>query len=758
MRKLIAFFAFLLVAIPANAANWYVNKAAGGSNNGTSWTNAWTDFGSINFSTVACGDTIWVAAGTYTGSMTWSKVCTSGNVLTISSVLSTDTVPTSAPGYSSSYAYPNQVVNNNGSISWSSSYITMDGRMGDAQSGIPYGIQYLYTGNSAKAICMQGPCGNNTTVSAVGNTIRHVELNGPSCVTGGTCTGNTWGITDNGYTNTTDTNTVIDHCWVHRFAEVLRFYETTNITVEYSYIGEDVTANTADHEDLVYLSNPVNGMTMIGNTWYSSGNDGIFMDNGGATNVVFVNNVFQHWGSWSLSFGKTGTCGPYIVVNNTFANDGLGMGEGYTYGTIGTGGCTLNASSIWTNNIFYNTANVGNANAVLTYNAGTTANGGSWSCGTGCFSYTRATPISSFNGFVNFVPSGVGGGSTGSTIAVTADLHLSSAGITLFQGKGTNLTSQCGTYPSFCIDKDGNARPSSGAWDLGAYNASAATQAAPPSCTPAAGTYNLTQSATCTNPNSGTTVMCYTLNGTTPATNGAGTACTTGTVYSTAIPITISETLKAIAGTSTLTDSTVSSYAYVLQGSPPAFSPVAGTYTSIQSVTLTNPSSTPVRCYTTNGTTPATNGGSGCTTGTLYSGAISVGVTQTIKAVAGGTGWTDSTVASALYTINLNISANPVFSPCAGPVCNFTGSQVVTLTSSTGAAVICVRADGTAPTTLAAGTCGTGSTTVANGGTITVGSSETAQALATAVGFTNSAVVTVTFNIGTAAAVSMFGD
>jgi len=86
--------------------------------------------------------------------------------------------------------------------------------------------------------------------------------------------------------------------------------------------------------------------------------------------------------------------------------------------------------------------------------------------------------------------------------------------------------------------------------------------------------------------------------------------------------------------------------------SVPTFSPVAGTYGGAQSVTLSTSSSGAVICYTTNGTTPTTNGTTGCTAGTLYSAAIVVNTTETIEAVAGGTGYTDSGIGTAAYTIN----------------------------------------------------------------------------------------------------------
>jgi hypothetical protein len=117
------------------------------------------------------------------------------------------------------------------------------------------------------------------------------------------------------------------------------------------------------------------------------------------------------------------------------------------------------------------------------------------------------------------------------------------------------------SYPTITV----NTRPSSGAWDAGAYEFTSSGAATQPSCTPGTGSYSSSQTVTCTNPNSGTTVMCFTTTGTTPVTNGAGTACTTGTKYTTTITVSSSETLEVVAGTSTLTDSSIASYAYTIQ-------------------------------------------------------------------------------------------------------------------------------------------------------------------------------------------------
>jgi hypothetical protein len=84
--------------------------------------------------------------------------------------------------------------------------------------------------------------------------------------------------------------------------------------------------------------------------------------------------------------------------------------------------------------------------------------------------------------------------------------------------------------------------------------------------------------------------------------------------------------------------------------STPTFSPIAGTYSSTQTVTISTTTGS-VICYNTTGS-PATNGTTGCTTGTLYTGTVSVAATETLYAVAGGTGYIDSSVGSASYTIS----------------------------------------------------------------------------------------------------------
>jgi len=77
----------------------------------------------------------------------------------------------------------------------------------------------------------------------------------------------------------------------------------------------------------------------------------------------------------------------------------------------------------------------------------------------------------------------------------------------------------------------------------------------------------------------------------------------------------------------------------------PAASPPAGTYTAEQSVTLSSTTTGAAIYYTTNGTDPTTSSA-------LYSGAISIRVTTTLKAFAVKDGMNNSMVLTAVYNIS----------------------------------------------------------------------------------------------------------
>ena len=90
-----------------------------------------------------------------------------------------------------------------------------------------------------------------------------------------------------------------------------------------------------------------------------------------------------------------------------------------------------------------------------------------------------------------------------------------------------------------------------------------------------------------------------------------------------------SETLQAIAAKTHDTTSAVGTAEYLIGTTvaAPNFSPAAGTYTSVQSVTVSDATSGASIYYTTDGTTPTTSS-------TLYTGPITVGSSETIEAIA----------------------------------------------------------------------------------------------------------------------------
>jgi glucosylceramidase len=167
----------------------------------------------------------------------------------------------------------------------------------------------------------------------------------------------------------------------------------------------------------------------------------------------------------------------------------------------------------------------------------------------------------------------------------------------------------------------------------------------------------------------------------------------------------------------------------------PTFSPGAGTYTSAQSVTISDATGGAAIYYTTDGSEPTASA-------TLYASAISVSSTQTLKAIAIAAGFDNGPVASAAYTINIPTTAAPTFSPAPGI---YFPSQAVSLLDTTTGATIYYTTDGSTPTTSSSQY-----TTPIN-----VTATTTIKAVATAPGDLQSAVASGAYTISNVSAVSV---
>jgi hypothetical protein len=165
----------------------------------------------------------------------------------------------------------------------------------------------------------------------------------------------------------------------------------------------------------------------------------------------------------------------------------------------------------------------------------------------------------------------------------------------------------------------------------------------------------------------------------------------------------------------------------------PAFSPAAGTYATVQNVTITCATAGATIHYTLDGSTPTASS-------PTYSNAMPVTTTTTIKAFAMLAGMTDSAVASATYTLQ---AGTPVISPPAG---TYATAQNVTITSATPTATIHYTVDGSTPTS--ASQLYTAPIPLPVGATA---ATTTVKAIALRTGFADSVVASSTFVMDPAA-------
>ena len=245
-------------------------------------------------------------------------------------------------------------------------------------------------------------------------------------------------------------------------------------------------------------------------------------------------------------------------------------------------------------------------------------------------------------------------------------------------------------------------------------------QTATPTISPAAGLYTTPQAVTFGDVTPSVTYY-YTTNGTTPTT--ASTQYTGPFTLSTQGSATVEVIAVSSFGTSAVA---TASYNFNFpQAATPVISPAAvGTFTTPQTVKISDSTPGATIYYTTNGTTPTTSSA-------VYTGQLTVSSTTTVEAVAIAYGYSLSTASISTYTI---LAATPSFSP--GAFGSFYPPQKVTITDSTTGAVIYYTTNNTTPTT---------SSTVYTG-PITLTTTTTLQAIAVA-GSSMSGVATATYTM-----------
>ena len=238
-------------------------------------------------------------------------------------------------------------------------------------------------------------------------------------------------------------------------------------------------------------------------------------------------------------------------------------------------------------------------------------------------------------------------------------------------------------------------------------------QCATPTFSVDAGTYVGTKSVGIST-TYGTTIY-YTLDGSTPTTSS--------NAYSSALSVDTTTTIKALAVKDGCSNSAVASATYTIKCATPTFSPSAGTYNADQSVELSTTYGSTIY-YTTDGSTPTT-------ISSVYSKAISVTATTTIKAFAVKTNCSNSDVSSATFTMKC---ATPTFSVDAG---THSGAQEVEIECTTDDVTIYYTTDGSTPT----------DESDEYEEAITVSESATLKAIAVRDGWSNSNVASAAYTI-----------
>ena len=262
--------------------------------------------------------------------------------------------------------------------------------------------------------------------------------------------------------------------------------------------------------------------------------------------------------------------------------------------------------------------------------------------------------------------------------------------------------------------------------DLWEYQPSAAG-ALPTTATPTfsvpAGSYASAQSVMMNDATDGVFIY-YTTDGTTPTFNSTY----FNPSFSPPISVQHSATLKAIAVADGCYTSAVATAAYALPApaATPTFSVPSGTYTSFQTVIISDATPGATIYYTVDGSTPTARS-------SVYKGPLSIEGSLTLQAVATASGYTISYAGSATYTLALPTAAMPTFSVADG---TYTAPQTVTMSDSAPGAIIYYAINGYP----------SASSSVYSG-PITVSASETIRAQATAKNYYPSGIAGATYVI-----------
>jgi hypothetical protein len=501
----------LLLGFQVQAANWYVDNAATGANNGTSWAAAWKSFSAVVWgsSGVKAGDTLYISGGS--SSKTYTETWSVGASGTAASPIhiAIDAANTSHNGQ---VIFDYNAAGDQGTltgVSCSRNYITFTGNVNGAANLVFNNLRNITNRTACVAIDASGTTGvvidhisstncNNPIrlSSATGFTVSNcslLQVRGDAAISAAG-SGGSWdanlvynnviGLLYNGAvpsgksTNYVGPDGIQISSGVSIYRNVIKITKTTvytsdqhpdlvqctgnNVKVyanEFVNIGDsgfdyDCFSNPNPHDIWIY-----NNLFRITDSidpypeyfrMYASINSISSITNVKIINNTCVDNNFQYRVMWFADFNGNPTASGNEIKNNLFYNCGGGNPSAPVIYVDNSS--AFNASSFtFDSNIYYNLS----APQYIVFR-GTTYTTVNWVGANEPHGKTTAPKVVSYSQF-----------------AASNDMHLQ-ASDTAAKDEGLSFS----TY--FTIDKDGVTRPQGVAWDIGAYEYNVLNAPLPP--------------------------------------------------------------------------------------------------------------------------------------------------------------------------------------------------------------------------------------------------------------------------------------
>lgn len=430
--------AIIISPAPVLAVNHYIRQGSTGQNNGSDWTNAWTQLPT----SLVRGDTYYIADGTY-GEHMFDDAESGATYISIKKATAGD--HGTDAGWQSTYGDGQAVFT--GLINFTKGYYVWDGITGSGSDYNSYGFKIIPSNTRANQYLMGIPA-----IGFSSYQVDHITVSHTAIITSGQGTGE--------YTQVCIYSLARDAS-----------YASSDITISSNYLS-----NASSNILMRQARNWTIANNYFDGNWSSSDNHGQQISPAASSNIFLYNNIFKNsatfiigahnegggnsnWhvfnniaigGTLSAGFamGESGETDGLInsnFHNNTFVSVNFG-GRGAVF--VGTLTNVATQKSYAYNNLFYNCINPRMDNVDKTAGAIVHNNNAYLSC-TGIFNSSdeSASLIDNINPFVD---------------AASENFRLA-AGVSP-NHKGLNLSQY------FTTDKDGKPRGNS-LWSIGAYRA-----------------------------------------------------------------------------------------------------------------------------------------------------------------------------------------------------------------------------------------------------------------------------------------------